>query len=43
MQADKKVKAGRIRFIGLSGIGKPIWLEEVSMADIAKAYERITR
>jgi 3-dehydroquinate synthase len=43
MQADKKVKAGRIRFIGLSGVGKPIWLEEVSKADIAKAYERITR
>lgn len=43
MQADKKVKAGRIRFIGLSRVGKPIWLESVSKADISRAYERIAK
>ena len=43
MQVDKKVKNGRIRFIGLDGIAKPVWLEEVSKADIAKAYERIAK
>lgn len=43
MQVDKKVKNGRLRFIGLDAVCKPIWLEEVSKADIAKAYERIAK
>lgn len=43
MQADKKVKDGRIRFIGLDDIAKPVWLEKVSKADITKAYERIAK
>ncbi len=43
MQVDKKVKNGRMRFIGLDDIAKPVWLEEVTKADIAKAYERITK
>ena len=43
MQVDKKVKNGRLRFIGLDGVCKPVWLEEVSKADIAKAYERIAK
>jgi 3-dehydroquinate synthase len=43
MQVDKKVKNGRLRFIGLDGVCKPVWLEEVSKVDIAKAYERIAK
>jgi 3-dehydroquinate synthase len=43
MLVDKKVKNGRLRFIGLDGVCKPVWLEEVSKADIAKAYERIAK
>ena len=43
MQVDKKVKNGRLRFIGLDGVSKPVWLEEVSKADIAMAYERIAK
>jgi 3-dehydroquinate synthase len=43
MQVDKKVKNGRLRFIGLDDVCKPVWLEELRKADIAKAYERITK
>jgi len=40
---DKKVKKSRVRFIGLSKIGKPVWLEDVSFSLLAKVYERIAK
>jgi len=40
---DKKVKKSRVRFIGLSKIGKPVWLEDVSSSLLAKVYERIAK
>jgi len=40
---DKKVKKSRVRFIGLSKIGKPVWLEDVSSSLLAKVYERIVK
>lgn len=40
---DKKVKQSKIRFIGISKIGKPVWLEEVSSSTLTKIYERIAR
>ncbi len=39
---DKKVKQGKVRFIGISKIGKPVWLEDVPSSTLAKVYERIT-
>ena len=42
MASDKKSRGSTIRFIGISDIAKPIWLEEVSADQIAAAYERIT-
>ena len=39
---DKKSRGSELRFIGLEGIGKPIWLEEVTRDQIATAYERIS-
>jgi 3-dehydroquinate synthase len=41
MLSDKKVKNQRIRFIGLSKIGKPQWFEAVNTKQIKMAYERI--
>jgi len=40
---DKKVKSGKLRFIGLKQIGKPVWLEDVKSSDIVHVYERIVR
>jgi 3-dehydroquinate synthase len=40
---DKKVKGSRLRFIGISKIGKPVWFEDVSAGQLAKVYERIAR
>jgi 3-dehydroquinate synthase len=40
---DKKMKNGKIRFIGISRIGKPVWLEEVPSSTIARVYERISK
>lgn len=40
---DKKVKDSRIRFVGISRIGKPVWFEDVSLKKISKVYERIVR
>ena len=40
---DKKVKQGKIRFIGISKIGKPVWLEDVPSNTLARVYERITK
>nr|MTA35012.1 3-dehydroquinate synthase [Actinomycetota bacterium] len=39
---DKKVKQGKVRFIGISKIGKPVWLEDVPSNTLARVYERIT-
>ena len=41
MASDKKSRGSTIRFIGISDIAKPIWLEDVSSDQIAAAYERI--
>ena len=43
MLSDKKVKNQRIRFIGLSKIGKPQWFEAVNAKQIKMAYERISK
>jgi 3-dehydroquinate synthase len=40
---DKKVKQGKVRFIGISKIGKPVWLEDVPSNTLAGVYERITK
>jgi 3-dehydroquinate synthase len=40
---DKKVKSGKLRFIGLKAIGKPVWLEDVKSSDLVHVYERIAR
>jgi 3-dehydroquinate synthase len=40
---DKKVKNSKVRFIGISKIGKPAWLEDVSFSLLAKVYERIAK
>lgn len=39
---DKKVKGSRLRFVGISKIGKPVWFEDVSTNQVSKVYERIT-
>jgi len=41
MASDKKTRGTTLRFIGISDIGKPIWLEEVTNDQISMAYERI--
>lgn len=41
MASDKKTRGTSLRFIGISEIGKPVWLEEVTADQIATAYERI--
>jgi 3-dehydroquinate synthase len=38
---DKKVRNGQLRFIGLSRIGKPAWLEEVNQLELKRCYETI--
>ncbi len=43
MHGDKKAHSGSLRFIGLAGIEKPIWLESVPEAAARRAYERICR
>lgn len=43
MQSDKKVKENQVRFIGISKIGKPIWMEKVTSKQIRNAYERIAK
>ena len=43
MLSDKKVKDKKIRFIGLSKIGKPHWFEAVNSKEIKMAYERIAK
>jgi len=41
MASDKKSRGDTIRFIGISDIAKPVWLETVTADQIAAAYERI--
>ena len=43
MASDKKSRGATLRFIGISDIGKPIWLENVTTDQISVAYERIAR
>jgi 3-dehydroquinate synthase len=43
LMQDKKVKSGKLRFIGISKIGKPVWLEDVSSRTISRVYERICK
>ena len=43
LMQDKKVKQSRLRFIGISKIGKPVWLEDVSLSTLARVYERISK
>ena len=43
LMQDKKIKQSRVRFIGISRIGKPVWLEDVSLSTLAKVYERISK
>ena len=40
---DKKVKQSKLRFIGISKIGRPVWLEDVSSGTLTKIYERIAK
>jgi len=42
MASDKKARGNSIRFIGISDIAKPVWLETVTADQIAAAYERIS-
>jgi 3-dehydroquinate synthase len=42
MQGDKKSRDGQIRFIGLKGVGQPVWLNDVKEADLQVAYGRIS-
>jgi len=43
LMQDKKIKQSRLRLIGISKIGKPVWLEDVSLSTLAKVYERISK
>ena len=40
---DKKVKNSKLRFIGISKIGKPVWFDDVSPSTLSKVYERISK
>lgn len=42
MRLDKKVRSGRLRFIGLADVASPQWIEEVQVEHLAKIYERIS-
>ena len=41
MQGDKKARDAQLRFIGISSLGNPVWLESVPTEIAAKSYERI--
>jgi len=41
MQGDKKARDSKLRFIGISELGNPVWLESVPSEIAAKSYERI--
>ena len=40
---DKKVRNSKLRFIGISKIGKPVWFDDVSPSTLSKVYERISK
>jgi 3-dehydroquinate synthase len=40
---DKKVKNSKLRFIGISKVGKPVWFDDVSPKIVGKVYERISK
>ena len=42
LSKDKKVKQSKLRFIGISKIGKPVWFEDVLPTHLSKVYERIS-
>jgi len=41
MAGDKKSRDGRIRFIGLSSVGHPAWIESADSGLLQATYERI--
>jgi 3-dehydroquinate synthase len=41
MRMDKKARAGRLRFVVLEGLGKPVGLDDPDRTLLAAAYERI--
>jgi 3-dehydroquinate synthase len=43
LASDKKVKNSKLRFIGISRIGKPVWFEDVSPSTLSNVYERIAK
>ena len=43
LASDKKVKDSKLRFIGISKIGKPVWLDDVSPSKLSRVYERIAK
>ena len=43
MTGDKKSRDGRIRFVGLSELGKPDWIETASPELLERTYEKIMR
>ena len=42
MYGDKKSRGTRLRFIGLSTVGNPEWIEDPNLEILALAYERIS-
>lgn len=43
MRLDKKVRSASLRFIGISEVGRPQWLENVQDEKLAQTYERISQ
>lgn len=43
LASDKKVRNSKLRFIGISKIGKPVWFDVVSTSVLSKVYERIAK
>ncbi len=41
MRADKKVRAGRVRFVLLDGIGRPVVRDDVAEPLVCEAYESL--
>jgi 3-dehydroquinate synthase len=43
LASDKKVRQSKLRFIGISKIGKPVWFDDVLPSTLSKVYERISK
>jgi len=43
MTGDKKARSGQIRFIGISAVGSPGWIETPTSDELRTAYESITK